>query len=194
MRRFHFRAWAAVLAVVLIAALPAGATTVLQMNLEGLCDGAAQIFRGTVLRIDETRVTAGGGEIPALRYTVRVDEALKGQFQTVKGVPIAEILVVGTLKQHAAGRPPIAGFPLLQEGREYLLMVAPAGPVGLTATMGLGQGCFTLAGKPGEETAVNGFNNNGLFAGMTVPGMPASGPVSYAALASMIQGIVGGGQ
>lgn len=173
--------------IVLLVAGQVGATSVLQMNLEDLCDSSAHIFRGTVVDITETTVAAGGGEIPALTYTVEVTEAFKGEFTTVKGVQLAEFKVVGTLKQHAAGKAPIAGFPLLQVGGDYLLMIAENGPVGLTAPMGLGQGCFSVDGKAGAETAVNEFDNDGLFNGMSAAGMPASGPVSYAALADMIR-------
>ena len=165
----------------------ASATTVLQMNLEDLCDSSAQIFRGTIVDISETTISVGGGEVPAIVYTAEVTEGFKGEFTTVKGVQLAEFKVVGTLKQHAAGQAPIAGFPLLQIGGDYLLMIAQAGPVGLTAPMGLGQGSFSVDGKAGAETAVNGFNNEGLWKGMSVSGVPASGPVDYATLANMIR-------
>lgn len=167
------------------------ATSVLQMNLEQLCQGSAQIFRGTVLGVVETTVEVGGGPLPAVTYTVRVDEAFQGEFPTVKGVPVAEFTTLGTKKQHLSGEMPIAGLPHLEIGGDYLLLVAPAGPVGLTTTMGLGQGLFSIAGRPGEETAVNAFQNKGLFTGMTVAGLTASsGELSYAELASLITSIL----
>lgn len=167
------------------------ATSVIQMNLEQLTVKSHQIFRGTVLDIAETTVEAGGGPLPAVTYTVRVDEPFQGEFETVKGVPVAQFTTLGTKKQHLSGQIPIAGLPNLQIGGDYLLMVAPAGPVGLTTTMGLGQGLFTIAGRPGEETAVNGFGNKGLFDGMTASGIAAaSGDLSYAALATLINSIL----
>lgn len=176
---------------VLVPTFQGRATSVIQLNLEQLCQQSDQIFRGTVLDIVETTVQVGGGPLPAVTYTVRVDEAFQGDFNTVKGVPVAQFTTLGTEKQHLSGEMPIPGLPNLTIGGDYLLMVAPAGPVGLTTTMGLGQGRFTIGGKPGEETAVNGFGNRGLFTGMTVSGLTtASGELSYPALATLINSIL----
>ncbi|RMH22521.1 MAG: hypothetical protein D6696_02970 [Acidobacteria bacterium] len=181
------------LAVALLCAAGAGATSVLQMNLETMCAGAHQIFRGTIVDMYETTIEVGGGTLPAVTYVAEVKEAFAGDFETVKGVTVARFTVVGTLKQHQSGQHPIPGLPTLEIGGDYLLLVAPAGPVGLTATMGLGQGCFTISGKPGEETAVNAIGNAGLFDGMSAAGMPSSGPVSYSTLADLIHSLIGGG-
>lgn len=184
----------ALVAALLVPTFQGRATSVIQMNLEQLCTKSDQIFRGTVLDMTESTVEVGGGALPAVTYTVRVDEAFQGQFDTEKGVPLARFTTLGTKKQHLSGQMPIPGLPRLAIGGEYLLMVAPSGPTGLTTTMGLGQGCFTIAGKPGAETAVNELGNRGLFAGMTVSGVTtASGDVSYPALAALINSILGEG-
>ncbi len=168
------------------------ATTVMGYNLEAMADSADRIFRGTVLDVSEISVEAGGSTLPAIKYTMRVDEAFKGNYVTVKGERIAEIMMVGSMKQYMAGRAPIPGFPLLRVGGDYLLMVAPEGPVGLTSTMGLGQGAFTVFADPGtrEVMALNGANNASLFKGMDVD-MPESGPVAYDSLADQIRESLG---
>ncbi len=178
--------------IVLFAALLAApqlmATTVLEMNLAVLTDRADQIFRGTVLEVGETSVQAGGGTLTAIKYTIRVDESYKGSVQMIKGVPVVEVKMLGSLKQYHSGRAPIPGFPRLDVGSDYLLMVAPPGPVGLTTTMGLGQGAFSIFTDPytREDMALNGFNNASLFKGMG-SGLPQSGPVAYATLVEHIQ-------
>jgi hypothetical protein len=176
------------LASLLLAAPLAWGTTVMEMNLASLTERSEKIFRGTVLDVSETSVEAGGGTLQAVKYTIRVDETFKGSFPLVKGESVAEILMVGSLKQYHAGQPPIAGFPLLDIGSDYLLMVAPPGPVGLTTTMGLGQGAFAVYADPAtrELMALNGFNNASLFKGMGA-GLPADGPVAYDMLVAEIQ-------
>lgn len=176
------------LAGLLLFAPLAWGTTVMEMNLAALTERSDKIFRGTVLDVTETSVEAGGGTLPAVKYTLRVDEAYKGSFPLVKGESVTEIMMVGSLKQYHAGQSPIAGFPLLDIGSDYLLMVAPPGPVGLTTTMGLGQGAFAVYADPAtrELMALNGFNNASLFKGMNA-GLPAKGPVAYDVLVGQIQ-------
>ena len=177
----------AALASMILFASSAGATTVLEMNLAALTEGADMIFRGTVLDVSETSVQAGGGTIKAIKYTIIVDEAFKGDFPLVKEQRIAEIKMVGSLKQYHRGVRVIPGFPLLKIGSDYLLMVAPAGPIGLTSTMGLGQGAFSIFHDPNtkEEMALNDANNASLFKGMA--GLPQEpGAVTYADLVEAI--------
>jgi hypothetical protein len=162
------------------------------MNLEQLTQGSLEIYRGTVLDMVETTVQVGGGALPAVTYTVRVDEPFQGEFPEVKGVPVAQFTTLGSKKQHLSGEMPIAGLPRLEIGGDYLLMVAPAGPVGLTTTMGLGQGLFKIEGRPGQETAVNGLGNRGLFTGMAVSGLTAASgeELSYGELAALVTSIL----
>jgi hypothetical protein len=191
------------------------------MNLAQLTERSDLIVRGSIVEVRELRVTVGGGDLPALHYRVEVDETFKGKVRDVKGVPIAEFKVIGSLKKLAAGEPIIAGWPELRVGREYLLFVAAPGPTGLTVTTGIGQGCFVIsdtaasasssssssslsptasslssassaaAASRREATAVNGFGNVGLFRGMSAAGLPRSGPISYGALADRIRAELG---
>ncbi|MEL7312330.1 MAG: hypothetical protein AAFN07_12510 [Pseudomonadota bacterium] len=169
------------------------ASTVAQMNLEQMVTNSERVFVGTIIDVTESRRAVGGGEVPAITYKIRVSDTFKGEFQEIKGELYTEVTMLGSLKHLAAGRHPITDFPMLAVGGEYLLMVAPAGPIGLTATMGLGQGCFTLSGDETDKVALNGANNIGLFAGMQV-GFTGGEPISYGALSDLINNIVGGAE
>ena len=209
----------AILLAILLAFAQASATSILQMNLAQLTERSELIVRGTIVEVRELRVTVGGGDLPALHYRVEVDETFKGKVRDVKGVPIAEFKVLGSLKKLAAGEPIIAGWPELRVGREYLLFVAAPGPSGLTVTTGIGQGCFVISDAAAsassasasplsspssspslspassaasrDATAVNGFGNVGLFRGMSAAGLPRSGPIAYGALADRIRAELG---
>ena len=64
----------------LLLAVPAGATTLVQMNLADLASRADKVFRGTVISVKAGSVKAGGGELPTLVYRLRVEEPFKGDF------------------------------------------------------------------------------------------------------------------
>ncbi len=180
-------------AAALLAFSSANAAITLQMNLEQLVTQSERVFVGEVIGISETRVSAGGGELPAVTYRIRVSETFKGSFETVKDETFTEVTMVGSLKDVIAGRHPITDFPVLREGTEYLLFVAQPGPTGLTATMGLGQGCFNFDGADADRVALNLVNNAGLFNGMSVP-YASNEPILYSELATLIHDIVGGAQ
>lgn len=150
------------------------ATSVMQMNLAQLCDRAGQIFSGTVIEVNADTVQAGGGDMPVLRYRIRVDDTFKGTFAEEKGVRYTEVTMIGTMSQVKSQTKSL--LPVLQEGKHYLLMVAPSGPAGVTSTVGLIQGTFSLSDDK-IPLAVNGADNVGLFAGMT---LPANGGVANA--------------
>ena len=178
--------------------LPLSAATVVQLNLQQMVDRADKIFRGTVLDAREGKVTAGGGELPVITYRIRVEESFKGSYTTVKGMQIAEIKMVGKLKPSDASPvrslSPLADLPRLEVGKEYLLLTTPSSAIGLSTTVGLGQGRFSLQGKPGQEVAVNDNHNFGLFKGMPpspTTSFPPEGPVPYQDLAGLIQELVG---
>ena len=184
------------LAACLLAGPPILATTVLQMNLEGLCERSDKIFRGTVIQITEGSVALGGAQIPTVRYTIRVDDALKGTYSDEKGVPIAEIEMIGKMKPVKVGEaslmPAIPDMPSLTVGHDYLLFTTPPSEVGLSTTVGLGQGSFQISGKPGEEEAVNALGNVGLFSGMpATEGLESGRPLNYERLAGRIRVILG---
>lgn len=199
----RLRQYAALVTVAVLAVcLPLSASTVLQMNLAQLCDRADKIFRGTVLDVREGTKQAGGGEIPTVTYRLRVDESFKGSYQVVKGMQIAEITMVGKPKAtpHTStlrAVPVLPDLPKLKVGNDYLLLTTQASSIGLSTTVGLGQGAFQLSGKPGQELAVNGNQNSGLLAGMgssavaKTAATSETGPIPYAELAQLIRGIVG---
>ena len=171
----------------------ANATTTVQMNLAQLVDNSERIFVGTVVQVTESRKAIGGGEVPAVTYRLKVGDTFKGTYEEIKGEKFADVTMIGTLKDVASGTHPIIDFPLLSVGTEYLLMVAPAGPIGLTTTMGLGQGCFDVNGTESDKVLINGAYNRGLFANMNV-GIADGQPISYGVLSSMITELVGGAE
>lgn len=186
-------------AIALAVCIPLSAATVIQMNLADMVGRADLIFRGTVLDARETTLQVGGGTLPVVTYRVRVDDEFKGTFGEVKGVPVAEIKMLGKLKPASSGSVrslgPLADLPRLEVGQEYLLLTTPRSAAGLSTTVGLGQGRFVLLGKRGQEVALNDNHNRGLFRGMdTGPSGVASTPegaVPYAVLADLIRDIVG---
>lgn len=184
----------AVLAVVLTTSVQAA--LVRQMNLEQLAGHAGKIFRGTVLDVRQGSVRAGGGELPTVTYILRVEEEFKGTFETVKGQKIARVQMVGKMKSDRQGNlrslSPLPDLPKLQIGSDYLLLTTTPSAIGLSTTVGLGQGAFRLSGKPGQETAVNENHNLGLFAQTALKSAPAApGPIPYSTLANALRGIVG---
>ena len=144
----------AVLAL-LMGGLAANAATVLKMDLETLCDNADRIFRGTVVSVQEGTVTAGGADLPTVTYTLKVDESFKGTYTTEKGVNYATVTMLGTLKPASAAGGSVERYsflptlPALSQGQDYLLMTSAPSAIGLSTTVGLGQGCFHLADKVG---------------------------------------------
>jgi hypothetical protein len=185
------------LTMVLLACGALSAATVLQMNLQQMVDRADKIFRGTVMDVREGTVRAGGADLPTVTYRIRVDEAFKGSFEQVKGLQIAQVTMIGKLKPTAAGAvrhlSALPELPQLKSGENYLLLTTQPSTVGLSTTIGLGQGAFTVTGKPGQELAVNGNQNRGLFLGIAGPSSfaaPQAGPLPYAALADFIRNSV----
>ncbi|MEM8932905.1 MAG: hypothetical protein AAGE94_17100 [Acidobacteriota bacterium] len=165
----------------MLLAAPVLATSVLHMNLDGLCDRADQIFRGVVVDIDKGTITAGGGELPTVTYTLEVTEDFVGNITEIKGKKIATVTMVGT-PASLAEPVEVNGIrkfstlpspPDLQVGHDYLLLTTPKSAIGLSTTVGLGQGCFSING----EKASNQFQNEGLY----------EGPVAYDQLADDIR-------
>ena len=162
------------------------AATVLKMDLAELCDHAELIFRGTVVAVEEGTVFVGGADLPTVTYTLIVEDALKGTYTTEKGVQHAKITMLGTLKPATASGGNLQRYsflpklPNLVVGQDYLLMTSTPSSAGLSATIGLGQGCFHITGDSKGEFAVNELGNAGLF----------NGPVSYSTLVAQIQGAI----
>ncbi|NIN01040.1 MAG: hypothetical protein GTO24_24015 [candidate division Zixibacteria bacterium] len=166
------------------------ATIMLQMNLESLSQRADRIFRGTVVDVIPGSVTVGGGEIPTTTYLLQVEELFKGTADIVKeDVQIIRIQMVGSLKEIPAQGDyqrfsVFRDVPRLEMRHDYLLFTTQPSPIGLSTTVGLGQGAFNIFARNKEDFAVNEFNNVGL-------GLEASGPVAYSELAAKIRTLVG---
>ena len=89
---------------------------------------------------------------------------------------IAELRTLGKLAPKTSGALRSAvvlpQMPLLEEGRTYLLMTTRPSAIGLSTTVGLGQGAFRITQVGKDEQAVNDANNSGLFRGMAAPPAP----------------------
>ncbi len=171
-------------------AAPVNATSVLQMSLEDLTMRAGTIFRGTVISIEAATIEVGGGELPAIKYTFEVTDLYKGNPTLVKGdIAVMEVTMLGSLKKPRVenGVVRLSGFrggPKIADGGDYLLFVTPRSQIGLSMTVGLGQGAFKVYLLQGEWQAVNEFNNVGL-------GIDGAGPVEYVELSAKIRELLG---
>ncbi len=186
MKRLRSPLLFALFAIALMAGLTAQATTVLKMDLGELCDHADSIFRGTVVSTHAGTVMAGGIEMPTVTYRLQVREDFKGSFGIVDGNKIAEVTMLGTTRSKPRQVGGLLLFsalpelPKLNVGQEYLLMTSAPSTLGLSTTIGLGQGCFDIKNHGSQETAVNQIGNAGLF----------DGPVNYQDLAAQIRAAV----
>lgn len=170
------------------------ATMMLQLNLEELTARADKIFRGTVTDIQQGTIEAGGAELPMVTYKFKVEELFKGEATQVKGdKAVMEIRMIGSLvhsKTDENGNlkfSPFRDVPRLNKGSDYLLFTTQESSIGLTMTVGLGQGAFKVSpvdGARGEYQAVNEFNNAGL-------GLNGAGPVGYVELSAQIHALLG---
>ena len=140
------------------------------MNLEALSNNAGSIFRGTLVGLAQGSVEAGGGTLLTTTYRFSVSEGYKGHFSSEKG--FIEMTVLNKAQQSAGNE---SGFihasilpdpPKFRLGQEYLIFATTPSRIGLSTTVGLGQGCFHISRQSGVETAVNEFSNFGLFRGM----------------------------
>lgn len=179
-------------------ALTAHAASVAQFNLAQLTDHAQRVFRGKVVDVVAGSVEAGGGRIPTLTYRFRVEQAFKGEFHTVKGTAFAEVRMVGKIQSVTVGNArSVSPFelPPLTTGQSYLIFATAPSAVGLSTTVGLGQGRFEIRGSGDKETVENERGNRMLFSGMNTPALraaPREGPMRYADLAGQIRSLVAG--
>ena len=162
------------------------ATTVLRLNLEQMVSRAGNIFRATVLDVRSGSVNVGGGKLPTTTYTLRVDESFKGSFDKVGAT--VEITIVGSVKRD----PVLIGnrhkfsilpeVPQLSIGSDYLLMTTTPSTAGLSTTVGLGQGAFSIFVRNRQELAVNAVGNANIG---------QQGAVAYTQLAADIRAALG---
>jgi len=168
----------------------AGATMLMHLDLAALTDRADRIFRGTVIDVEQSSIAAGGGELPMVIYRLRVEESLKGDADVVKGdEAYIEIRMVGSIKDEKPQGELVRfdmfrDVPRLTMGSDYLLFTTKPSSIGLSTTVGLGQGAFALYSQDKRDWAVNGFDNAGL-------GVGDSGAVAYADLVAAIKARMG---
>jgi hypothetical protein len=169
-------------------------TVMLQLDLAEMTARADKIFRGTVIDVREGTIEAGGAELPAVTYRFKIEELFKGDATEVKGdTAVMEIRMIGSLVHQKADEngnlkfSPFRDVPRLNMGSDYVLFTTPESSIGLSMTVGLGQGAFKVSeidGARGEYQAVNEFNNAGL-------GLNGAGPVAYVELSSQINALLG---
>ena len=178
------------------------ATSLEQLNLADLCARAHQVYRGTIVAVTAGTVEAGGGELPTVTYRIRVDESFHGDFVELKGEKFAEIQMLGDAKPKVGDTVRanrfITDMPSGNVGESYLLFATKPSSIGLSTTVGLGQGWFRITGGRDKEFAVNRYNNRGLFRGMqgdavsaAAGALPSHGPVPYAQLSDYIRVLLG---
>jgi hypothetical protein len=162
--------------------MASNAAMVLEMGLSDLVGNADKVFRGTVMTKEPGMVSAGGGEFSTVVYTIRVDDALKGDFGSGKDAAVIELTMLGNLKADTADGNMKKLFsvdvnPDLQVGSDYVLFTTARSAVGLSTTVGLDQGLFRIFNNPnGRDMTANGLGNQGIF----------DGPVSYEELKTAI--------
>jgi hypothetical protein len=164
----------------------AGATMLMHFDLAAMTDRADRIFRGTVVDVEQSSIEAGGGELPMVIYRLRVEESLKGDADVVKGdEAYVEIRMVGSIKDEGQSGELVKfdmfrDVPRLTMGSDYLLFTTRPSSIGLSTTVGLGQGTFAVYSQDKQDWAVNQFDNSGL-------GVGGGGAVPYSDLVAEIK-------
>lgn len=158
------------------------AALVKKMSLSEMVGNADKVFRATVLSKEPGSVQAGGGELSTIIYTLRIDDAIKGDFGSGKEAQVLQLTMLGSMKSsHVVGNQKrltnLQINPDLQLGSDYVLFTTARSAAGLSTTVGLDQGLFRLSNdNSGRDMVVNGLDNKGIF----------SGPVSYDELKAAI--------
>ncbi len=162
----------------------AQAAMVQKMGLGEMAANAGSIFRGTVVSASPGTVETGGTTLRTVDYVIEVTEGFKGSFQAKGEKSFTTIRMLSGIKGGSLGEESgvvrfskLPDLPRLEIGGDYLLLATTPGPIGLSTTVGLGQGCFTI----NKETAVNELQNFGLY----------DGPVAYDVIANDIRAALG---
>ena len=168
----------------------AGATMLMHFDLAALTDRADRIFRGTVIDVEQSSIEAGGGELPMVIYRLRVEESLKGDADVVKGdEAYVEIHMVGNIKDEAQ-QGDLVRFDMFRDVPRLIIeqddaeFTTQPSAIGLSTTVGLGQGAFAVYSQDKQDWAVNQFDNAGL-------GVGGEGAVPYAGLVAEIKARMG---
>jgi hypothetical protein len=165
--------------------MTAPADMVMKMGLGDLVGNADKVFRGTVLSKEPGTVSAGGSEFSTVVYAISVDQALKGDFGTGKDAAMVTLTMLSNLKADASTGNvkhlfTIEVDPDMQVGSDYVLFTTAPSAVGLSTTVGLGQGLFRIfVNAAGREMSANDLNNHGIF----------DGPVMYDELIAAINAL-----
>jgi hypothetical protein len=168
------------------------------MNLKDLATGGPHLPRHGGRR--EHRHGAGGRQRPAHHHVPPEGRGrFKGEYAVVKDdAALVEIQMVGSKDDRTAnGERHFSIFrdvPRLAMGGDYVLFTTRPSSAGLSTTVGLGQGAFTITGAGKDEAAVNSFGNAGLRRGLEASSaasrLPSGGPVPYPQLAAAIRAVL----
>jgi hypothetical protein len=155
------------------------------MSLNEMCDRAGSIFRGTVVSVAAGSLEAGGGSLATVEYVIEVTEAFKGEFESKGDKSFTQIRMIAGIKGSFEGDvqrfSKLNDLPQLDVGGDYLLLASSPGASGLSTTVGLGQGSFSVSKKGDPQTVVNALGNLGLY----------DGPVAYEIIANDIRAALG---
>lgn len=182
------KVFVAMLALVALSLPIAHAATVRRMDLAEMCNRADRIFKGRVVSIDSISIEAGGSELPAVTYLMEVTDPIQGEFEKSKGTVFTSVTMLRGSKDAQVGDYKRFGksleLPQLAQGDEYLLVLTPESSIGLTMTVGIGQGCFSVVDNEKGQIAANELGNAGLSATIDEP-------VGYDHLAGEIRALIG---
>lgn len=171
------------LATLAVAGTASAEALVERMALGDLVGNADKVFRGTVVAKEPGEVEAGGATFPTVIYTLSVDDPIKGDYGSGVEAKTVTIQMLGSLKNAPQTGDVRKLFmldinPDLDVGQTYVLFTSQPSAVGLSTTVGLGQGLFRIFNSAqGRDLAANALNNGGLF----------DGPVAYEELVSAIK-------
>lgn len=171
------------LALAAICASSLQATMVLKMGLGEMCDRAGNIFRGTVVSVTPGSISVGGEELQTMDYQIAVTDPIKGNFDSKDGESVTTVRMLAPIKNQTDGDvvrfSKLPDLPRLEVGGDYLLLATTPTVSGLSTTVGLGQGCFSIDKK--SEMTANEIGNHGLY----------DGPVAYQTIADDIRAALG---
>lgn len=165
------------------------AAKVLKMNLAELVQRADKIFKGQVLLVDYEYIRVAGADLRIARYQIRVEEGLKGSFDR-NG--IVELAMLAPQKTFSDAGPYQRvgldlGLPQLRINQEYVLFTSQPSVIGLSTTVGLGQGCFHFEEPEKVSMVANEFGNAGLLDGIREN---VAVPLSYKELTDLVRQFV----
>ncbi len=175
------------MALVVLLATNVMASSSVKMNLAELVSRSRRIFAGKCVAAESDYVVAPGGvRLAVTKYTFEIRRALKGSLgQTLQIRQLRSAAVESGL---GISKSIVAGLPVYEIGREYVLLLTADSKIGLTAPVGLQQGSFSVVTKGGhrQKIVANGLNNAGLFAlinqsgalSKMVSGLP-EGPLAF---------------